>query len=135
MMSISTFDELLSAARGQSQPQTLLMVFAGAELADDSTPEQRARFEAGDGGALVPLMAVDKSPGDIADFAALEAESRQFGKDWVIVFVAALAGRNGAAPASAEVEQAQDRMMESIRQGRLSAFAPFDRQGQPVQFS
>jgi len=134
-MNISNFDELLTAARQQVEPQRLLFVFAAAELADDSTPEQRARFEAGEGGALVPVMSVDKAAHELTSFEALEAEARQFGKDWVIVFVAALSGRQGAGPRGEEVTDALDRMMESIRQGRLSAFIPFDRQGQPVDFS
>jgi hypothetical protein len=59
---ISSFDDLLCAARAQPEPQRLLFVFADAVLPDDSSPEQRARFEAGQGGALVPLMFVDKTP-------------------------------------------------------------------------
>lgn len=134
-MNISSFDDLLAAARQQAEPQRLLFVFAGAELADDSTPAQRAAFEAGEGGALVPLMTVDKTAQELTGFAALEAEARQFGRDWVIVFVAALAGRAGIAPHAEDVTRMLDQMMESIRQGRLSAYIPFDRQGQPVQFS
>ncbi len=133
-MHITSFEDLLSAARQQDEPQRLLFVFAGAELADDSTAEQRARFEAGEGGALVPLMAVDKAVEELAGFAALEQEARQFGKDWVIVFVAALSGRQGVAATADAVSAALDQMMESIRQGRLSAYIPFDRQGRPVSF-
>lgn len=133
-MHISSFDDLLAAAGRQTEPQRLLFVFAAAELADDSTPEQRARFEAGEGGALVPVMALDRGPDELGSFEALEAESRQFGKDWVIVFVAALSGRQGVSAAADEVSRALDQMMESIRQGRLSGFIPFNRQGQPVDF-
>lgn len=133
-MQITSFDDLLAAARAQDDPQRLLFVFAGAELADDSTPEQRERFEAGEGGALVPWMSVDKAPDALASFEALALESQQFGKDWAIVFVAALSGRNGVAPGNDTVSQALDGMMESIRQGRLSAFIPFNRQGEPVDF-
>jgi len=43
-MTISNFNALLAAARQQSQPQRLLLVFAKAELPADSTPEQRSRF-------------------------------------------------------------------------------------------
>lgn len=134
-MNISSFDDLLVAARAQSDPQRLLFVFAVAELADDSTPEQQAQFRAGHGGALVPVMALDKSAHEIADFAAMELESRQFGKPWVVVFAAALSGRNGLAPASADVDLALERMTEAIRAGSLSAFIPFDREGQTVRFS
>jgi hypothetical protein len=36
-MDITTFDDLLTAARAQPQPQRLLFVFAGIELPDDAT--------------------------------------------------------------------------------------------------
>jgi hypothetical protein len=65
-MTISNFNDLLTAARQQSQPQRLLLVFAKAELPAGSTPEQRRRFLAGQGGALVPLMCVDKAPGELS---------------------------------------------------------------------
>ena len=77
-MNISSFDDLLRAARQQPEPQRLLFVFAQAVLPDDSTPEQRAGFEAGQGGALTPLMSVDKTPEELGTFAALVEESRQF---------------------------------------------------------
>ena len=54
-MSISCFDDLLRAAREQHEPQRLLFVFANSVLPDDSTPEQRARFQAGEGGAFLHL--------------------------------------------------------------------------------
>ena len=75
-MNISSFDDLLRAAREEAEPQRLLFVFANAMLPDDSTPEQRLRFETGQGGALAPLMSVDKIPGELTSFAALVEESR-----------------------------------------------------------
>jgi hypothetical protein len=134
-MTISSFSDLLSAARAQQEPQRLLFVFAQAELADDSTEEERRRFEAGEGGALVPVMSVDKSPEDIVDFAALVSESLQFGKPWTVVFVAALSGRGGVVPADADVFQVLDRMTAAIKTGNLAAFIPFDRAGDTIQFS
>lgn len=131
-MSISSFDDLLRAAREQSEPQRLLFVFANAVLPDDSTPEQRARFEAGQGGALAPLMSVDKAPEELKTFAALVEESRQFGHDWAIVFVASLSGRDGRAPTSEEADRSLQRMIESIESGLFGSFIPFDRQGQPM---
>jgi len=134
-MAISSFDDLLRAAREQPEPQRLLFVFANAVLPDDSTPEQRARFEAGQGGALTPLMAVDKTPDELDTFAALVEESRQFGPDWAVVFVASLPGRDRRAPTSEEADKPLQRMIESIKAGSFGPFIPFDRQGQPVLFN
>jgi len=131
-MNISSFDDLLRAAREQPEPQRLLFVFAEAALPDDSTPEQRARFEAGQGGALTPLMSVDKTPEELGTFAALVEESRRFGPDWAIVFVASLPGRDGRAPTSKEADQSLQRMLESIKAGSIGTFIPFDRRGEPV---
>lgn len=134
-MSISSFDDLLRAAREQPEPQRLLFVFANAVLPDDSTPEQRARFEAGEGGALAPLMAVDKTPEEIGTFAALVEESRQFGTDWAVVFVASLPGRAGRPPTSKEADQPLQRMIESIKAGAIGQYLPFDRRGWPLMLS
>ena len=65
---ITCFDDLLRAAH--ERRERLLLVFAGAELPADATPEQRARFAQGEGGALVPLMCVDKPPEELASFDA-----------------------------------------------------------------
>ena len=132
-MNISNFDDLLAATRQQSEPQRLLFVFAGAELPPDSTPTQREHFLAGQGGALVPVMCVDKTPGELLGFADLVQESGQFGKEWRIVFAAALAGRGGLAPTSEAVKQALQRMVEAIKAGTLDAYIPFDQQGQAVR--
>ena len=133
-MTISSFDDLLQAARAQPQPQRLLFVFAGVELPDDSTAEQAASFAAGEGGALVPLMVVDKDAAELPDFDALARESRQFKQNWCIVFAAALPGSNSRAPTRSDAEQPLQRMVESIRQGTHAAFMPFDRQGQTLLF-
>jgi hypothetical protein len=133
-VNIASFDDLVRAARAQPEPQRLLFVFAHAVLPDGSTPEQRARFAAGQGGALTPLMSVDKIPEELGTFAALVEESRQFGPDWAVVFVASLAGRDGRAPTSFEADQSLQQMIESIKTGSIGAFIPFDRQGQPVLF-
>ena len=134
-MNIANFDDLLRAARAQPEPQRLLFVFAGAEMPEDGTPEQRANFEAGQGGALVPLMSVDKFPNELGTFAELVAESRQFAPDWAVVFVTALSGKKGCAPTSAEADQSLQRMIESIKAGAFGAFLPFDIRGEPVVFN
>ena len=136
-MSIENFDDLLTAARLQAEPQRLLLVFAGVELPEDCTPAQRQGFEAGEGGALVPLMCADKLPHEVMDFAALLEESRQFeiGQDWRLVFAAALSGLPSRAPTSEDAQAPLQRMVEAIERGEHGHFIPFDRQGLPVHMS
>ena len=132
-MTLSSFDDLLQAARAQPEPQRLLFVFAGVELPEDATPAQRQGFEAGQGGALVPLMCVDKRPDELDSFGALVDEARQFGPAWGIVFAAAMSGSQDRSPTSEEAEAPLQRMVEAIKRGEISGFIPFDTQGQPVQ--
>jgi hypothetical protein len=133
-VNISTFDDLLRAACHQPEPQRLLFVFAGAELPEDSTPEQRRRFAAGAGGALIPLMCVDKTPEELGTFSELVEESRSLGPEWTIVFVASLAGQGGRAPTSEGAEAPLRSMVEAIKGGSHGSFIPFDRNGRPILF-
>ena len=132
-MEISHFNDLLAAARAQSEPQRLLLVFASASLSAGATAEQRARFEAGESGELAPLMCVDKDPHALADFAALVDEAATLGPQWVLVFAAALSGTGGRQPADGQIDAALQRMVEAVKSGDLSGLIPFDRQGEAVQ--
>lgn len=134
-MNIASFDDLLQAARQQTEPQRLLFVFASADLPQDSTAAQRERFLAGEGGALVPVMCVDKAADELLNFADLVQESHQFGQAWSIVFAAALSGSAGIAPTPEAAEKPLQRMVEAIKAGTLGTLIPFDRQGQPVMLS
>jgi len=80
-------------------------------------------------------MCVDKSPAELASFAELAAEAGGFAQPWDIVFVAALSGRAGRAPTSADAEAPLQRMVEAIKTGRLGGFIPFDGQGETVRFT
>ena len=132
-MEITRFEDLLAAARAQAEPQRLLFVFAAAELPDDATQQERAGFARGEGGALVPQMCVDKAPDELNSFADLVAEAAQFGKPWGIVFAAAMSGRAGAVPTSADADQPLELMIAAIQGGRFDGYIPFDPQGQAVQ--
>jgi len=136
-MYISSFDDLLVAAKQQPEPQRLLFVFTRAELPPGSTAAQRERFLAGEGGALVPVMCVDKAPDELLTFADLVQESHQFGqgKEWHIVFAAAASGSGGRELSSEAVEKALQGMVEAIKADSLAAFAPFDKQGQAVKLA
>ncbi len=131
-MNIENFNDLLQAALSQPLPQWLLFVFVGVELPEDSTPQQRAQFEAGHGGALVPLMCVDKSPDELASFDVLKEEASQFGKSWALVFAAAMSGSVLAPPSSADADKPLQAMVEAIKRGEVAAYIPFDAQGQAV---
>ncbi|GLR14921.1 hypothetical protein GCM10007907_37110 [Chitinimonas prasina] len=128
---INSFSDFLLAAKQQDQPQRLLFVFARAELPEHASLEERARFDAGQGGTLAPLMCVDKLPEEIGDFVQLRTESEQMGPSWQLLFAASLAGRGGKAPGSAEAEPHLNRMIEAIKQGRVQQLLAFDRQGEP----
>jgi hypothetical protein len=134
MSAESHFGQLVAAALDQAEPHRLLFVFAAAELPPDATPAQRARFLAGQGGALVPLMCVDKAPEDLPDFAGLVEESRGAGPPWSMVFAAGLAGRNGRPPGQGDIEAALQIMVEAVRDGGFGRFAAYDREGEPVVF-
>jgi len=134
-MNISSFDDLLQASRQQPEPQRLLFVFAGAELPDDSSTAQHDQFVAGQGGALVPLMCVDKTPQELNSFADLVKESLEFGKPWNIVFAAAMSSTDGLPLSSEAAEKPLQKMVEAIKAGTLGSYIPFDREGQPVLLS
>lgn len=132
---METFDDLLAAATQQPEPQRLLLVFARAECPPDATAAERVAFERGDGGALAPVVCVDKLPGEIVSFAALNAESKAAIDDWRILFVAAMDGRGGHAPNSDEAVQPLRLMVEQIKGGRIGRFLAVDRDGRLVNLS
>lgn len=134
-MNSSHFELLLQAARTQPEPQRLLFVFAAATLPAEASAEQRARFEAGEGGELEPVMCVDKAPDALGSFAGLTAEARELGAAWHVVFVAGLSGKGRIAPSDAETERAVEAMVDDVRQGAFGRYAAYDLQGEPLGFS
>ncbi len=132
-MNITCFDDLLQAARAQRVPQRLLFVFAGIELPPDSSAEQRASHERGEGGALVPLMCVDKAPHEIDSFDALVSEAAAFGKPWGMVFASAMSGAPEHPPGTDDAEAPLQKMVEDIKQGHLDNLIPFNPRGQAVR--
>ena len=130
MIEDSHFQQLLKTAAAQVQPHRLLFVFAGAELPDNATPEQDARFRSGRGGALAPLMCVDKAPRDLADFAALVSEAERAGPPWSVVFAASLSGQAGRPPDKARIDLALETMTAAVRDGRFGGFAAYGPEGE-----
>lgn len=125
----------MSVANQQPEPQRLLFVFLRASLPDDHGEEDASNFHSGQGGALQPIMCVDKTLGELSTFSALVAEAEKIEKDWQIVLAAGLAGKNGVAPSSEDAEEPFKMMLHAVENGGdLSKYMAFDREGVPVQF-
>jgi hypothetical protein len=135
MPTLTPFEQLLQAAAAQTEPQRLLFVFAAAQLPDDASPAQRAQFEAGQGGALVPLTCVDKGLSEVTSFEQLADESTYTTPAWRAVFIAGLSGQDGKPPSTALVDSALESMVASVRAGRLGGFLALDRAGEQLHFS
>jgi len=81
-------------------------------------------------------MCVDKTLDELGNFTDLVAESKHTGQDWQIVLIAALSGKNGTPPSSADAEKPLKMMVHSVESGGdLSRFMAFDNEGSPLQFS
>ncbi|MBP6765871.1 MAG: ribonucleotide reductase subunit alpha [Rubrivivax sp.] len=135
MTTLSHFSQLLQAAMAQPQPQQVLFVFAAARLPDDATAEQRARFEAGQGGTLEPLACVDKTCTELSSFEALVDEARTACPAWQVVFISTLSGQDGQPPATARVDAALGKMVEGVQAGVLAPYMALDPNGEPLVFS
>lgn len=129
-MTISSYGDLLAAARSQAEPQRMLFAFARAELPPDAGATERERFAARRGGALMPVMCVDKTLNELGSFEELVAESRHTGADWDIVFVTSMSGRGGKAPATADAEAPLNMMVTYIHTGQVGRFLAFNRDGE-----
>ncbi|MBE0486326.1 ribonucleotide reductase subunit alpha [Marinobacter sp.] len=131
---ISSYQDLVQASQQEPEGQRFLFVFCKAELPDDASASERETFNRGEGGALTPVICVDKTPNEAPDFNALAEESRATGQDWDMVFVAAMSGRGGIELSSDEAQQPLTMMVESIRMGNLGNYLPLDQSGQVVNF-
>ncbi|MCS0630424.1 ribonucleotide reductase subunit alpha [Telluria mixta] len=130
-MQLSNFSDFLTAARAQPEAQRLLFVFAVAELPQTHTPGQARRFEEGRGGALSPVMCVDKGLDELADFTMLADESRATGQPWDMVLVAALAGEQQASG----IDRGLKMMIDAVHRGAIERFLAFDPNGHAVRFA
>jgi len=128
---ISTFDQLLTAASEQDEPQRLLLLFAKAESDDSKTNKQKKKNE--QRGTLSPVMCVDKLPEDITSFKALSQEADKISKEWDFLITAGLSGKDGKAPSAEEAEPFLNQLANNLASGQdISQYAIFDRQENPV---
>lgn len=132
-MSISNFNDLLNAAKYQSDPQRLLFVFVSIEQPEQANDKENQVYQSGRGGHLIPLACVDKTPDELEHgFEQLSAEADNFILGWDMVFVGALGGSQPEAPSSELAQPYLDQMIEMIKIGRVASLNLFDKQGQAV---
>jgi len=113
----------------------LLFVFLKTSQPEAHNGAEAINDNAGQGGELEAIMCVDKTLEELGSFADLVAESERIEKNWQIVLVACLAGKNGIVPTSDEATQPLEMMIQTIEKGgSLSNFMAFDRNGEPLQF-
>lgn len=134
-MFISSYDELIAAAKQQPEPQRLLFVFTRVELPEQHSSEEAERFRDGQGGNLVPAFCVDIPADELGSFVELVEESKQAGQDWKIVFVACMDGKNGQLPSSSDAEMPLQSMQTNILSGMIDRYLAYDRDGNQVRFS
>ena len=132
---IVDYGTLLTTARQQPDPQTLLFMFLQAALPDNHTPEEARRFEQGQGGALVPVFRVALELDQLTTFADLVTEADAMGKEWHVVLVAALDGSDGKPPVDDKVDEWLAKMQQTVEGGgNLGQFLAYNHDGEPVQF-
>jgi len=132
---IDSYASFIAMANAQPEPQRLLWVFARAELPTGHTETQKQHFMAGQGGALEPVLCVDKLPAEVAQFDTLVQESSRTGVAWDIAFVASMSGRAGIAPNSDEAIQPMRLMLNKIQSGIIAEFLTFDKHGELISLS
>lgn len=129
---ISNYTDLITTAQTQAEPQRLLFVFCRAELPDEPSEQEKTAFQKGEGGALNPVICVDKPLSEAEDFEALVAESLHTGQLWDVLFVAAMSGRGGSMPSTDEAQQPLTMMVESIRMGHLGNYLTLNASGEAI---
>ncbi|CAB0151480.1 hypothetical protein PSI9734_01867 [Pseudidiomarina piscicola] len=132
-MVIESYTDLIKAAQQQEEPQRLLFVLAKAELPDDATASQKSNFAAQQGGALDPVLCVDKLPEEVTEFSTLLEESARTGVEWDIAFIASMSGRAGQAPSSDEADQPLTLMVNKVKAGSIADFVTVNKQGELIQ--
>ncbi len=104
-------------------------------MPEDASEEEKKNFEEGEGGTLLPVMCVDKDVDDLTTFADLVTESEEMGKDWQVVLIAGLSGKNGVPPTAEDAAKPLENMVNAVQTGGdISSFMGLDREGVPIKF-
>ena len=136
MVDIVNYETLLMAGKEQKEPQRFLFVFLKVALPKDHEGDEAERFHSGQGGALSPIMCVDKGLDELTNFSDLVEESKNMEQDWQLVLVACLSGMGGVMPTSTETDLQLKMMVQRVENGGdLSRYLAFNKEGELVEFS
>lgn len=123
----SMFNELLTMANQQEQPQRLLFLFAQVEVKNPKKSKHHTQ------GTITPLMCVDKLPEELGSFDELTNEADGINKDWDFVLISGLSGQDGKAPSQDDADPYLNKMTNDVASGAdLSRYMILDRQEQPI---
>ena len=131
-VTISSFDDLVAAARAEPVPQRLLFVFVQTKMQKDYDEAERAGFERGEGGALEPRFCVDLPIEELTTLAALVQEADRMDAEWDKMLIGCMNDVNDAATRADTELRAMVARIESG--GDLRRYACFDREGHAIQF-
>lgn len=134
-MDITDFASLLTVARQQPEPQTLLFLFLEKSLSDENKDKKLQSFNASRGGELTPVMTLEKPLDELTSFIDLVAESLDQKRNWHVVLIAALSGSNGIQPNTSIAGHHLDNMIKTVENGgNLSKYLALDLDGNAIVF-
>ena len=134
-VNITDYNSLLAVARQQTQPQHFLFVFLKKSLPHDHKGDEESRYKPGVGGELAPVMTLNKPLTILTSFEDLVSESKQQNRQWDMVLVAVLEGKNGIMPTDEQAVEQLEVMMKTVETGgNLAKYMAFDREGTPLLF-
>ena len=123
-----TFNELLSMANAQDEPQRLLFLFARPE---GNNPKKSKKMQRGH---IQPVMCVDKLPEELKSFSQLTEEADSVEKNWQFIFIAGLSGEKGIAPTADAAEPFLNKMTNDVVSGQnIASYVVIDRAGKPIE--
>ncbi len=134
-MDITDFASLLTVAKQQPEPQTLLFLFLEKSLSNENKGQNQQSFNASRGGELTPVMTLEKPLNELTSFADLVAESHDQKQNWHVVLIGALSGSNGIQPNTSIAAHYLDEMIKTVENGgNLSKYLAFDQEGNAIVF-
>lgn len=123
----SNFNQLVDAAKAQSEPQRLLFLLAKSER---TNKEKKSTAN----GTITPVMCVDKLPDELSDLSAFIVEADGINQDWDMLFIAGMNGANNQPPSPDDAGPLLEKMADDLMQGKdLSRYLVIDREDNLIE--